>query len=624
MPRNFPVNISFKGLDRITSVMNKITSKFPKLSKAASRTATAFKVINSRMAKFRKTMNKLGGKMKDIGKSLTIGLTLPLLLFGGTSIKAFAKFEQGVVDVVKTTGLGFSQVENIIDDLTKKLPIPEKALLEIAGAAGQLGVKGVANIKLFTDSFAKLEKSSDIIGEDGAKAVVRLLTVTGDGVGKVKEFSSAIVDLGNNSAASESEILAVATRVGLATAQFKIGSANTLGIAAAMKSLGINAEGGGTVIGKTFRKIQEAVDMGGKSFTVLEKITGLTGDTLKKKFKDDATGVFKSFIGGLARLGEKGISTSKALSIFGLTGDRISAVIPVLAQRSDVLTASLDRATTAFRENVALEKEFAEQSKTLNSLMTKFSNSFVKVKRTVGKLLMPAFTFLVEKLKQIFDWFVDLSPVTQKIILVFAAMAAAIGPLILGVGVFLTMLPAMVAGFVLLTTASLPVTLTVLAIAAGIGVLVAAITLLIVKWDWVKNKFLAGWNFIKSGFVAAADWISNKMSNLMDSILTMVVKGVFKISQAIASIADYLPFGGSIANFLGMGGGSQTMPRQAGAATGAPSGAMGIQAAAAQNINRTNNARVDVNFSNLPENARVETNSGNGPLRVSQGLSGMW
>ena len=92
---------------------------------------------------------------------------------------------------------------------------------------------------------AKLGRASDVAGEDGAKSIARILTVTGDGIGKVERFSSALVDLGNNAAAGEQEILEVATRVAGQIGRFDVASAKVLGIATALRSLGKRAESAG-------------------------------------------------------------------------------------------------------------------------------------------------------------------------------------------------------------------------------------------------------------------------------------------------------------------------------------------------------------------------------------------
>ena len=105
MPKNFPVGISFKGLDRISKVINKITAKFPKLSRAVKRTSTAFKAIEMRTEKFRKKLARVGKTMSGIGKSLSMKLTLPIVAFGGFALKAAGDFEAAMKDVQGKTGL---------------------------------------------------------------------------------------------------------------------------------------------------------------------------------------------------------------------------------------------------------------------------------------------------------------------------------------------------------------------------------------------------------------------------------------------------------------------------------------------------------------------------------------
>ena len=192
--------------------------------------------------------------------------------------------------------------------------------MEVATAAGQLGIKGSANITKFTETFSKLEIASDVAGQEGAKAIARILNVTGEGVGTIDKFASSLVDLGNNSAAGEAEILNMATRIGTSTARFNLGSANVLGISTAMKSMGLQAESSGSVVGRSFNAISKAIQRGGLPLKQLQAITQKSGEELRVQFKENSTKVFADFIKGLARLEGKGKDFSRAMENMGLSG----------------------------------------------------------------------------------------------------------------------------------------------------------------------------------------------------------------------------------------------------------------------------------------------------------------
>src|SRR5699024_2025267 len=133
------------------------------------------------------------------------------------------EFNSGLLNVAKTSGLADEELAKLSDsiiEMSRNLQtVSTDKLLEYATIAGQLGVKGRANILAFSEALAKLETASNISGEQGGAEIARLLTLVDGGVQNVKDFGDEIVHLGNNFAATEKEILgnaeAIAQNTGL-------------------------------------------------------------------------------------------------------------------------------------------------------------------------------------------------------------------------------------------------------------------------------------------------------------------------------------------------------------------------------------------------------------------------
>ena len=70
------------------------------------------------------------------------------------------------------------------------------------------------NILEFTETMAQMGTATNLAGEEGAKTLARFMNVTGTSQDQVKNLGSAIVELGNNFATSESEIASLAMRMG--------------------------------------------------------------------------------------------------------------------------------------------------------------------------------------------------------------------------------------------------------------------------------------------------------------------------------------------------------------------------------------------------------------------------
>lgn len=313
------------------------------------------------------------------------------------SFDAFAEFEQGLIDTKKTANLTADEVGSLaknVEDLSLTIPVGTKELLSITEAAGQLNVKGVKNLTNFAETIAKLGRVSDLQGNGAATVLTRILTVTREGVDDVDEFASGIVALGNNFAATESEIAFMTNEVARATAQFGLSAGEAAALSATMRSLGIRSEESGTVIGKSFRSIKSAIEGGGAALTQLEMITGESGETLRKEFGENSLAVFQKFLQGTKRLSDEGAILSDEFLKIGLTGERVQKIIPTLSANYDELSRAIETFNEGAQDANALNDEFAESAKSTNSQVQLLSNSIDKMQRQVGEKLAKAFNIV--------------------------------------------------------------------------------------------------------------------------------------------------------------------------------------------------------------------------------------
>ncbi len=187
--------------------------------------------------------------------------------FGAHLLRSYSELEDGLVAVAKTADLSAVEVRRLGDEINaigQRLPVARKELLEVAAAAGQLGVKGVGNLSLFTETVGKLGLASNLSGDEAATSLARILTVTGEGIGQVDRFASAIVSLGNNFAASEREIAHHATRLATGTALYGVAAHEAAALGATLAALGLEAELGGTAVARAFASIDIALREGGE------------------------------------------------------------------------------------------------------------------------------------------------------------------------------------------------------------------------------------------------------------------------------------------------------------------------------------------------------------------------
>ncbi|MBE8712529.1 phage tail tape measure protein [Sphingobacterium hungaricum] len=317
-------------------------------------------------------IKELGAAFMSMGKGILSFLVSPI----GLAITAFAAlfalfkgnkqtvidFNNGLLNVSKTTGLAGLELQAMADAIVKLSrslqTVSTAKLLEYATIAGQLGVKGTDNIMNFTEALAKLETASDISGEKGGAEIARMLTLVDGGVQNVKAFGDEIVNLGNNFAATESEILANAEAISQNTGLYRVGRQDVLAYATATKSLGIEAE----VVGSTFQKTLSTFEKSirsGKGVADILKVVGGSSAELQRRFREDASGVFQDYIKGLNGIFKAGGSVQAQLEKNGITDIRQTRVIGTLATGYDTLARAMDTVKNA---SGALQEEFETAS----------------------------------------------------------------------------------------------------------------------------------------------------------------------------------------------------------------------------------------------------------------------
>lgn len=391
--------------------------------------------INGTAKDFIEEVDKVKKQTQSLEKTLTTTAKVSAITFAAFAAsivlvtKSFADYEKALVGVGKTTNIEGKKLQKFgteFKKLSSEIPVTTNELLGIAQAAGQLGVSGEENLLVFTETIAKLGVATDLTGEQAATALTRILNVTGESISSIDKFGSVIVALGNNFAATESEIVKVTTEVARSTAVFDVSAGKAAAIATALKSLGVQAQLGGSAVGRGFREIDAAIRAGGTELENLADITGIAGDQLKQTFEKDSVSVFQAFVEGLGKIDAAGGSTTEALAAFGLKGDEILKVLPVLAKNSTILGDALSTVAEETKNATALNTEAEKAFATLASSAQITANNFENLKANIGEQLAPAVTSLLSSLNVLLKNLSELDTKTVSNIAGFLKFGAAL------------------------------------------------------------------------------------------------------------------------------------------------------------------------------------------------------
>lgn len=346
-------------------------------------------------------LQNTGKRWKEVGEDIDT-VTKPLqytataLAAGGVASAKFAiDFEDSFAGVKKTVDATPEQLakikQGIIDlsttgiDGRGAIPQTTTELNELAAAGGQLGISQ-ENIIDFTEVMAQMGSATNLVGEEGAATLARFQNVMGVGQNEIRNIGSAIVDLGNHSATTESEIAAMALRMGKYGSSVRMSAADVLGYSAALSSLGIEAQMGGSAIGRTWLSIETAVASGGEGLTKFAKYSGKSAEEFKKQWNTDSSGAFNGLLKGL----QSAENLTVALDDLGINNTQDIQAMMALVNGYDLVTESVNRSNTAYQENTALQEEFNAKNETTASKLANTKNNIIEAARSIGETMLPS------------------------------------------------------------------------------------------------------------------------------------------------------------------------------------------------------------------------------------------
>lgn len=346
-------------------------------------------------------LQNTGKRWKEVGEGIDT-VTKPLqyaataLAAGGVASAKFAiDFENNFANVKKTvdgTPEQLAKIKQGIIDLSTTgidgrgaIPQTTTELNELAAAGGQLGISQ-ENIIDFTEVMAQMGSATNLVGEEGAATLARFQNVMGVGQNEIRNIGSAIVDLGNNSATTESEIAEMALRMGKYGSSVRMSAADVLGYSAALSSLGIEAQMGGSAIGRTWLSIETAVASGGEGLTKFAKYSGKSAEEFKKQWNTDSSGAFNGLLKGL----QSAENLTLALDDLGINNTQDIQAMMALVNGYDLVTESVNRSNTAYKENTALQEEFDRKAETTASQLSVTKNNIVEAARSIGETMLPS------------------------------------------------------------------------------------------------------------------------------------------------------------------------------------------------------------------------------------------
>ena len=434
-----------------TKIANAETSYF-KLRDAVEKTHSAFRNSGGRLADTAQRFNDvgtraqvLGQKMSGVGDGLTratAGISSGMLLAARSAINFESDFA-GVVKTVDATPQQLDKIRQSFLNLSTEIPVSANELARIGEVAGQLGIK-TENIVDFTKTIADLGATTNLSSEEGAASLAQFMAVMGTSQSSIRNLGSTLVELGNNFATNEKSIVEMSQRLSGMGKQTNMSEADVLGLAAAMSTVGIEAEAGGSAMTQVMTKMQNAVMSGGENLGKFAKAAGVSAGEFANAFNNRPVEALGLVLKGLKNVKESGGNVNDVLASLGVTGIREADAMKRLSGALDGdsgLGKALEIANKGWKENTALTKEASIRYQTSASKIQMAKNEIQKMAIEMGAQLLPRLAEvlqhsqpLVKTLVDMMLWFSKLPPAVQLAVLGMGPFLSVLGRLTTGIG----------------------------------------------------------------------------------------------------------------------------------------------------------------------------------------------
>ncbi len=343
--------------------------------------------------------------------------------------KAAIEFESAVTGVYKTVDGSDEELALIaqgIKDMSTEIPPSTKEISSVAEAAGQLGI-ATEDVLDFTRVMIDLGESTNLTADEAASALAKFANITGTSADNYSRLGSVVVDLGNNFATTEADIVAMSTRLAGAGTLAGLSEAEIMALAAAMSSVGIEAEAGGTAMTQTLSAIESAVATNSAELAEFARVAGMSAEEFSSAWNSSPIEAIQSFITGLGSLDAKGESSILVLEKLGLTGIRQSNMLKSLGLAAETLGDSVATANKAWDENTALSIEASKRYATTESQLKILRNSYNNLQAAVGDAYTPALVKLSQVSSKVLSQVTEFIQSNPELIRLLTAAGIGVG-----------------------------------------------------------------------------------------------------------------------------------------------------------------------------------------------------
>ena len=375
------------------------------------------------------------GRYDSLQKSLSgvankaLAVSVATGLIGAASVKAAIDYEYAFADVRKTiiaTEEEYAELSDGIREMALIKPISQEDLAKIMSLGGQLNI-ATQNLKMFTSVVADLDVATDMELEDASLQLARFANISGMAQSDIDRLGATIVDLGNNSATTESQIMLMAMRIAGSASNIGMSAPNVLALASALSAVGIQAEMGGNAISTIMNRIDKDIATSSDTLHVWAETAGMSAQEFSTLWKTDVTQALMAVVKGMGTFRDEGNNLNLLLKDMGISYMRQVDTMQRMSRTGNLMEELFTRSDTAWTQNTALVREATQRYETAESRIQLMKNSVNELGITIGNEILPYLKDFVDGGAALIQGFADMDEGAKSTILTIGGLVTVFG-----------------------------------------------------------------------------------------------------------------------------------------------------------------------------------------------------
>lgn len=469
----------------------------------------------------------LGEGITDLGRSMTLGLTVPIVAAGGAATSVAASFDDAMSQVQGALGGASADMDGLRDlalqlgaDTVFSSTESAQAMVELAkGGLTEAQIKGGA-----LAASMDLAAAGQLNLADAAATTVQMMGSFGLGAGDATRIANALAGAANASSADVSDLTQAMSQCSAQASLAGWSLEDTAAALALFADHGVKGSDAGTSLKTMLQRLAAPTDQAAEAIAAY----GLNIRDSNGKMKD-ISGIADELTGKLGGLSDA--ERDAALqTIFGSDASRAAAIL--MQSGSEGLAKYI----AATNDATAAETMANAQKGELSWALENMGGAVESASIAFGTALAPAITAVAGVIGDVAEAFASLPAGVQTGIAVVLALVAALGPLLMVIGSVVAALPAISEGFAVLGGALAIPLAPAAAVVAAIAAIAAAIYAAWTTSETFRAAVMAGVDAISSKVQEICAFLAPYVQAFLDQIVSTVQVAMDTLGPIIGAV----------------------------------------------------------------------------------------